>query len=245
LMYLWHLLMLPAWAVTAGGWAVARLTAAGARRAFRPKTRVEAVAHDAPAWSRRQVLAAAAVSAPPLLTVGMTGLGLSRLTELRIRELDVALPGLPPALDGLRIAHVTDVHVGRYTRGAQLRRIAEATNRLEADLVLMTGDLLDQSILDLPEALDFVRMIDPRSGLAMCEGNHDLIDDGLAFRERTKAAGVPLLVQEARTLQVRGEPVQLLGLGWSRREDLIRQSVTVIATLREPGAFPILLEIGR
>src|SRR5690606_23905882 len=68
LMYLWHLLILPAWAIIAGAWSVAHLAAAGARRVAGRKaaSRVEPAGMDeSPAWSRRQVLAAAALSAPP------------------------------------------------------------------------------------------------------------------------------------------------------------------------------------
>ena len=246
--YIWHLLVLPVWALLAGAWGLGRLvTTIGKRLSRRPTPAPLPAGIDAeasavaPVWTRRQVLMAAAVAAPPVAAVGLTAVGVSRLSDLRIRAIDVPISGLPPALDGLRIAHVTDVHVGRYTRGAHLRRIAEATNKLEADLVLMTGDLLDQSISDLPEALEFVRMLDPRGGLFMCEGNHDLIGDGDAFRARTKAAGVPLLVQESATIDVRGEPVQLLGVTWGRGEDRVSATTTDLLGLRDPAAFPILL----
>ena len=246
IMYVWHLIILPLWAIAAGAAALGRLVAAAVRLMASGKAEAESSPPEEdelarPAWTRRQVLAAAAIAAPPLLTLGMTSVGVSRLSALRVREMEVTIAGLPPALDGLRIAHVTDVHVGRYTRGAQLRAIAEATNKLEADLVLMTGDLLDGSLLDLPEALDFVKMIDPRQGLAMCEGNHDLFGGADRFRQPVKAAGVGLLVGEAQSLEIRGESVRLLGTRWSRGEERIRATVEDVLPLRDPGAFNILL----
>lgn len=249
IMYIWHLLVLPAWALMMGAIAAVRIFVAAIQPILRraPQAPAEtaalpvASAATAPAWSRRQLLIAAAAVAPPASAIGLAGIGVARLDDYRTRYLDVPIAGLPPALDGLTIAHVTDIHVGRYTRGSQLARIAESTNRLKADLVLMTGDLLDGSLLDLPEAVDFMRLLDPRLGRAMCEGNHDLFGGAAAFRSRVKAAGIPLLVQETKSLEVRGEQVQLLGARWCRGEEKIRATVEELLLQRDPNAFAILL----
>lgn len=249
IMYIWHLLVLPAWALVMGAIAAVRLALAAIQWMIRRAAQAPAEtapfpgpsAATAPAWSRRQLLIASAAAAPPISAIGLAGIGIARLNDYRTRYLDVPIAGLPTALDGLSIAHVTDIHVGRYTRGPQLARIAETTNRLKADLVLMTGDLLDGSLLDLPEAIDFMRRLDPRLGLAMCEGNHDLFGGAAAFRSRVKAAGIPLLVQETMSLDIRGEPVQLLGARWSRGEETIRGAMQELLTRRDPDAFAILL----
>jgi predicted MPP superfamily phosphohydrolase len=141
----------------------------------------------------------------------------------------------------MRIAHVTDTHVGKFTRGRVLDEIAEATNRLQADLVLLTGDLIDNSIKDLPAALAMVQSMDPRSGLFMIEGNHDLIDDPAEFIRGVRASGVNFLRNESAIAQVRGQNVQLLGIAWDRDEALMTDAVATVASLRRPGAFPILL----
>jgi predicted MPP superfamily phosphohydrolase len=73
--------------------------------------------------------------------------------RFRVRDLIVPVADLPEALEGMRIAHVSDTHVGKFTNGRILMELAEATNRLQADLVLLTGDLIDHSIRDLPAAL--------------------------------------------------------------------------------------------
>jgi predicted MPP superfamily phosphohydrolase len=185
-----------------------------------------------------------------LLTAGTVGFSSVTLNRFRVRDIDVAIPNLPRDLDGLRIAQVTDVHVGRFTEGAQLRRIVEATNQLRADLVLMTGDLINNSLTDLAGALDAVKRIDARFGVFTVEGNHDLFDDAREFGRRVKAAGVPLLVDEAETLNVRGVPLQLLGLRWGRGDGRVRraggdealaQTVPELLAKRRPDAFPILL----
>ncbi len=163
--------------------------------------------------SRRDFFKAALGSSPALVALGATGSGLISLDHFRVQRLEVPIPDLPEALDGMSIAHVSDLHVGRFTRGAILERIVEVTNGLEADLVAFTGDLVNYSLEDLPAGLDLMKGFRAKHGVFAVEGNHDLIVDGGQFRRRTGAV-VPLLVNEKATVQVRGCDVDLLGLGW-------------------------------
>ncbi len=196
--------------------------------------------------TRRDFLGLAAAAGPPLFTLSLTGISMAQLERFRIRNFTLGVAGLPPALDGMTIAHVSDMHVGRFTSGAVLRKMVDATNSLHADLVLLTGDLINDALADLPAALDIVRALDPRSGLWMIEGNHDLIENGAEFERRVRESGVPFLLDEAATLIVRGTPIQLLGLRWTRanskdHDESVARSVRSLAAKREPGVFPILL----
>jgi predicted MPP superfamily phosphohydrolase len=175
-----------------------------------------------------------------LLTGGGVAYALAQLPHFRIRSMTLALPSLPPELDGVRIALVSDLHVGTFTDGRAVRRIVEATSRLDADLVLLPGDLINNSLTDLSAALDAVSNMQSRQGAYLCLGNHDLIDNGAEFIRRAKAR-VPLLVDEARTVTVRGQPVQMLGLPWDRSEDRIVNAVRRLGRQLAPGVFPILL----
>jgi predicted MPP superfamily phosphohydrolase len=180
-------------------------------------------------------------TATPMLLTG-AGVAFSRtqLHEFRIRPMELALPRLPPELDGLRIALVADLHVGTFTNGQTVKRVVEETSRLDADLVLLPGDLINNALADLSDGLDAVSNMQSRHGAFLCVGNHDLIEDGAEFIRRTKAR-VPLLVDESRALVIRGQLVQLLGLPWNRDESLIASSVQELAHQIVPGAFPILL----
>jgi predicted MPP superfamily phosphohydrolase len=168
-------------------------------------------------------------------------LSLAGLGGFRVRRLGLAIPGLPRGLEGATIAHVSDPHVGKFSRGDALARVADATNALEADLVLFTGDLIDLSLADLDEGIAFVKRLDPRRGLFLCEGNHDLIEDGPEFRRRVLDAGLPLLLDRGQTVLVRDEPVQVLGLSWSREGQGMADGVRALRGRRAPEAFPILL----
>jgi predicted MPP superfamily phosphohydrolase len=193
--------------------------------------------------SRRTILTGA-IAAPPVLT----GLGLAKalwqLDSIRTRDLTIEVPGLHRSLDGVTIAHITDTHVGRYTTGPILREIASRVNALNADVVLFTGDLIDSSHDDLPEAISMLRAID--KPLYLCEGNHDLFGGRENFERTITSAGIPLLLPHAADLTLRGAPVQLLGIRWgstgaNRREAHHDTNTRLVNALRRDDAFPILL----
>ena len=128
---------------------------------------------------------------------------------LRTRVLDVPVDGLPAALDGLRIAHLSDFHLGPPSRGAvAVRRAAEWARERQPDLVVVTGDLLShpRGRPALDEALRGL-------GAYAVLGNHDVAVTRDPFSRPAELEGLPatLLVEESRTLDLRGARVQLAG----------------------------------
>lgn len=197
-------------------------------------------------YTRREFLSAAAAITPPLLTLGLTGIALSQLNQFRVRRLVVPIRDLPRDLDGTTIAHVSDMHVGRFTSGRVLREMVRVVNEFGADLVLLTGDLINDALATLDEGIDLVRALDPRLGLYLIEGNHDLIENAAEFERRVKESGIPFLLDESAIASVNGVPVQLLGLSWTRRhganhDEAISRSVRALLQQRRPDVFPILL----
>jgi len=243
--YLWHLLVLPvAWVFMATTGIAAWVWKWGRRRAapvaaWPSPTPVSADDSEEMA-TRRQFLGMLTTIAPVLVTGAGVAYSRTQVREFRIRPLDVSSPSLPPELDGLRIALVSDLHVGTFTNGQTLKRVVEETSRLDADLVLLPGDLINNALADLSDALDAVCNMQSRHGAYLCVGNHDLIEDGGEFVRRVRARA-PLLLDESRLLPIRGHRVQLLGLPWHRDEAAIATSVRQLAGKIAPGAFPILL----
>lgn len=239
--YIWGMVVLPLamaatmlYAVLEGGYDVTRWF----RRRPRP-----AKAEPPAGISRRRAMASMAmVGAPVLAQAGSLARGLGQLGEVRTREFDARIPGLPADLDGLTIAHVSDTHVGRFTRGGVLDDIAQRVNALHPDIIAVTGDLIDYTLDDLPEAVRFLRLLKPRRALALCEGNHDLFQGADAFRRGVRDAGFTLLTDESLTIPVGTSAVQLLGIAWgARRGQESADHVARVAALREPGAIPVLL----
>ncbi len=192
--------------------------------------------------SRRQFLATTAAALPPLLTVSLTGVAMRQLAGFRIRHLDVPINGLPEALHGLTIAHVSDTHVGRFTSGRVLDDMVRAVNDLRSELVLFTGDLVNDELIDLDRGIDLLG----RMGCSYTiEGNHDLIENGPEFERRMRESKIPFLLDQAATAELRGVTVQFLGLSWTRahenRDQAIGKAVTQLLQQRDPAAFTILM----
>ena len=125
----------------------------------------------------------------------------------RVRELEV--DGLPPELDGLRIAHLSDFHLGPPSRGAvAVRRATGWVRERRPDLVVVTGDLLShprgRAALD-----DALRGL----GAYAVLGNHDVevTRDPFSRAADLGDVGARLLDGESATVELRGVPVQIAG----------------------------------
>ena len=197
-------------------------------------------------WNRREFLRFGAAMLPPVFTFGLTGIAMAQLNSIRVRRFVLPIPKLPEELDGMTIAQVSDMHVGRFTNGKVLQKMVRMVNEMGADLVLLTGDLINDALADLDTGLELTRALEARFGLAIIEGNHDLIEDPAEFERRVKAFGIPFLLDESTIIDVHGFPVQLLGLSWTRvhgqeRDAAITSAVNKLLQQREQDAFPILM----
>lgn len=253
--YLWHLIVLPASMLLMGGWALLKLPFRFlSKKQPHAATSIAQGSDEAevPRLTRRQVLGAAAAALPPLVTMAAVGKSLATLDDLRVRRVELLIPSLPRELDGVTLAHITDSHVGKFTRTGHLKKVAELANSLKADLHLLTGDLIDLSVADLPAALDFVQALDPKCATYMCEGNHDLIENPLEFYRQCKARDIPLLIDQQKIAHPRGlaaPPIQVMGMRWGwpqggrggGSEEQMQGAVERLVPQRRADAFPILL----
>ena len=160
----------------------------------------------APALNFLWILAALAVVAAAALAYGWFEAG-----WLRTRVLEVPVDGLPAELDGLRIAHLSDFHLGPPSRGSvAVRKAAAWVRERRPDLVVATGDLLSRprGRAQLDETL---RGLDAFAVL----GNHDIAVTRDPFSRPAELDGLPatLLVDESQTVERRGMRIQVAGMG--------------------------------
>jgi uncharacterized protein len=132
---------------------------------------------------------------------------------VRLRALDVALPGLPDELDGLRIVHLADLHLGIPSRGRRaVERAVEWTIDRRPDLVCISGDLVSH-----PRGEAVLRELVTRLGdrTYAVLGNHDVEHSRDPF---SRSAGLidlapaHLLVDEPAAVELRGRRVQIVGV---------------------------------
>src|SRR5215213_5821257 len=104
-------------------------------------------------------------------------------TWLEVNELCVPVRGLPPAFDGFRIAHLTDLHAGHHLPAAYLAEAIDLTLAQEADLVVVTGDFIHHGFHHVREAAAAAGRLQAPHGVFAVLGNHDYsIRNAFGFR---------------------------------------------------------------
>lgn len=90
--------------------------------------------------------------AVPLLALAVSAIGFYNARRLaRVVEVDVPIAGLPTALAGFSIAQLSDIHVGPTIKRGYLQAIVDRVNGLDADVIAITGDLVDGSVVQLAQ----------------------------------------------------------------------------------------------
>jgi uncharacterized protein len=171
---------------------------------------------------------------------------------VRLRTLDVPLPGLPPELDGLRVVHLSDFHLGVPSRGSRAVRVAvDWAHARDPDLVCITGDLVSR-----PKGeAELRRLLDQLRHCYAIVGNHDLavsrdpFSKAVELRELEPAI---LLLDDGRMVEARGRRVWVAGFdpaSRGREPDLHRDADLSIVLSHFPtvldrlpdGAFDLVL----
>jgi len=166
--------------------------------------------------SRRNVLALAA-SAAPAAAVGVGVRGFKNgFAGVELARRTLTVPHLPLAFEGMKIAQLSDVHLGVYRQLPDLERALEILSRDKVDLLVLTGDFVEHGDL-LEDALRLVRQVPTTHGAYACLGNHEYFQKVAAVRATYDRVGVPLLVNASETLHVGRERVALLGVDDPRR----------------------------
>lgn len=150
-------------------------------------------------------LFASLVSAIALI---ITVYGLVEAANIGITRISVKIPNLPKKLAGTTVAQISDVHMGLIVQGKRLENIVTLTNSLNPDLIVITGDLVDEQALHMEELVKPLQRFKSKYGVFACTGNHEYfagIKKAEAFIEK---AGVRLLrnrwIEVADGLQIVG-----------------------------------------
>ena len=158
--------------------------------------------------------------------------------RLAVREIEV--PGLPPELDGTRVAHLSDFHLGVPSRGERAVQRALAWVRArDPDLVFVTGDLVSRPPGEA-RLRELVRGLERTYAII---GNHDLAVSRDPFSravELWELEPVTLLFDESRIVDLRGLPVLVAGLDPVSRgcePDLAGEAPLTILLSHYPSVF--------
>ena len=162
-------------------------------------------------WS--QGLPGATAAGVPALALLLTLWGLvnARRTAQVVR-VDVPITRLPVALQGFTIAQISDVHVGATIKRGYLQAIVERINALEADMVAITGDLVDGSVRDLAQHVAPLAALQSRHGTFFVTGNHEYYSGADAWVVELRRLGLRVLMNEHVLLQHGAASLALAGV---------------------------------
>lgn len=158
-------------------------------------------------------LETASAIAVPVLAVLATVVGfIDARRRPRVVDVDVPLPGLPPALHGFTIAQISDVHIGPTIKRDFLAGIVEIVNSLHVDLVAVTGDLVDGSVAQLAVHVEPLSRLRARHGTYFVTGNHEYYSGATAWIAELRRLGLHVLLNEHVVLSHGGAALLLAGV---------------------------------
>jgi hypothetical protein len=145
-------------------------------------------------------------------------------TDYQVKRVTLRFPNLPASFDGFKIAQISDLHTGSFQSKEPLRRAVSIINNQNADLVFMTGDLVNNYAQEVEEHIDTLAGIKSKLPIFSILGNHDYSDyvqwESLEAKranlERLKQnhakIGWRLMLDESHTLERNGERIAVIGV---------------------------------
>jgi predicted MPP superfamily phosphohydrolase len=156
---------------------------------------------DAPQLDRRQVLERAVGAAAFVASGATLGWGTLRgRYEWSIEEVAIRLPKLPKALDGFTIVQLSDLHVGTFIGERELDMGLGLLDEIRADLIAITGDIVDVDPHYVPIAARRLGALKAREGVVCIPGNHDYYTGENAVLGGMRRAGIDVLVNRGRII---------------------------------------------
>src|SRR5262245_56540199 len=149
------------------------------------------------AVDRRVFLARSFAAVSVIGGVGIATAGVrSALDGITEPEVEVFLPRLPRALDGFKIVHLTDMHIGPVLDRRFVCGVVERVNRLKPDMVAITGDMVDGPVSALADEIAPLRELHSRYGTYFVTGNHEFYVGARQWIEFLPRLGVRVLDNE-------------------------------------------------
>ena len=171
----------------------------------------EAPSADQPASPSRRRFLHTGLATLPVLTATTASAGIiAANSPARLPRIPLVFPELPEALRGLKLLHISDIHVGPYISLSDLEALVDRARSLQPDLVFVSGDICDH----LPSYLDSLRILEqlrPTHGTYASLGNHKYFRGIEAVRSSFEKSDIPLLVDDGIALEIDGEKIFVSG----------------------------------
>jgi hypothetical protein len=201
--------------------------------------------------------ATAVAGATPFLGA-VYGFAAERL-NYQVRRVEIPILNLPDALDGMKIAQLSDIHLSGYISRDDVRRAVDMANDLSADLSVVTGDFITSAGDPLSDCIEEIRKLAAPLGIYGCNGNHEIYAKSEDAAERLfTQAGMKLLRKENALITFRGAQLNLIGVDYQRErgpggiriqtlagvEKLVKRDMPNILLSHNPNSFDRAAEMG-
>ncbi|MFC3196730.1 metallophosphoesterase [Parapedobacter deserti] len=203
--------------------------------------------------SRSPITAQLAMFSGSLLTLGLL-YGVSQRYRYRIRTTQIPIKDLPHAFHGLRIVHLSDIHAGSFDNPQAVAKGVGLAVALNPDLVLFSGDLVNNRADEFEPYLDIFARLRAPLGVYSVLGNHDY-GDYIRWPSRgakqenlhrllhyQRMAGWQPLLNESVTIQKGGDRLTIIGVeNWSGRANFSRYGDLAKAVSKTLADYPAIL----
>jgi len=126
-----------------------------------------------------------------------TGYGVAEAKQIpAVKNVTIPIKDLPLDLNGFRIVQITDIHVSPTIKRTFVQGVVDVVNSLSADMVALTGDLVDGSVKRLAYDVDPLKQIRSTHGNFFVTGNHEYYSGALAWIEKVQDLGFTVLLNE-------------------------------------------------
>jgi uncharacterized protein len=165
---------------------------------------------------------------------------LVRRRWVRVVEREVTIPGLDARLEGMRIAHLSDLHIGTMTPLSWGLAWARSANGRSPDVTVVTGDMVTSGTDFHGDVAEVIGALRSPGGVFASMGNHDYFGEGEPLISLLRARGVTVLRNEGVVIERGGARVWMAAIDdtWTRRDD------TAILLAHDPGRFDAAAAAG-
>ena len=134
----------------------------------------------------------------PIFAFGLTVIGVYQAIQIpQVKQIELPLSGLSKEYDGLRVVQLTDLHLSPLFDKHWASAVTEATNELKPDVILITGDLIDGTVVDRTNDIAPLAKLQAPLGVYASVGNHEYYFDAKAWEEHFKKIGMTVLSNES------------------------------------------------
>lgn len=144
----------------------------------------------------------------------------------RVAKVRIPIPDLPTALDGFRIVQLSDIHIGPTIQRGYVEAIAETVNRLNADLIALTGDIVDAKVSRIHQDVAPLAGLVSKHGIFVCTGNHEYYAGAEAWIAEFRRLGMRVLLNEHAVVEHGGARLLVAGVTDPRSERFVKSHVS-------------------